>query len=52
MTTPAPRIARVERTTKESSIVVELNLDDTEREALAHSAKVLSGVVDSTGLRD
>lgn len=29
MTTPAPRTARVERTTKESSIVVELNLDGT-----------------------
>ena len=32
--------------------VVELDLNDAERDALAHSAKVLSGVVDSTGLRD
>jgi len=32
--------------------VVELDLNDAEHDALAHSAKVLSGVVDSTGLRD
>ena len=35
MTTPAPRIARVERTTKESSIVVELNLDGTGTTAIS-----------------
>lgn len=35
MTTPAPRIARVERTTKESSIVVELNLDGTGATAIS-----------------
>ncbi|ATQ28080.1 imidazoleglycerol-phosphate dehydratase [Rhodococcus ruber Chol-4] len=34
-TTPTPRTARIERTTKESSIVVELNLDGTGRTDIA-----------------
>ena len=49
MTTPAPRIARVERTTKESSIVVELNLDGTGVTAISTGIPFFDHMLTSLG---